>query len=1086
MTVLDADYMTALSDLCEGYSALKPPKRVSVSQGASENLIIKQPGAAGGPWSAAETPYMVEPMDMLASRKHEAVVFVGPARTGKCLDVNTPIPTPAGWVTMGALKAGDFVFGADGKPTRVLAAHDVKVGLRCYKVEFSDGSHLVADAEHLWGVERFYWKSPSWRYEVRSTESLMRDLFYAPRGDGGKRFRYRVRNTRPLQLPDRPLLVDPYLLGVWLGNGSSQHGTISCHEDDAAHYVACFEAEGHTTSVRKDGENTVYVVVDRLADGPDDLIGTFTQRLRLLGVLGAKHIPESYLFASREQRLALVRGLMDTDGYCGEERSSCEFSTISAGLANSMAVLLRSLGLRPSVCEKESTWVYNGERKFGRAYRVVFSTPDGLDVFYLPRKKTRNLSAEIDIGFRQIVNIEPVETRPVRCIAVDNASKLFLAGDGLVPTHNTAGLLQGWLAHAVVNDPGDMLLLQMTKEKAREFSKTDVDRAIRNSPRIAEFKSPRAVDANTFDTMFKHGMWLRIAWPTVSNVSGSTYRYVAITDHDRIENAENVDGEGPLFDLARKRTTTFLSRGMCLAESSPGIELTDANWQPATPHEAPPVKGILGLYNRSDRRRWYWRCIDCHTHFEAAPGLGLFNLPSDEELIDRVRSENIIKIAEQYGSRVICPHCGSLIQAKHKVALNRSGIWVPEGMDVDSDGVLQGEPPRSTIAGYWLGGVAAAYQSWKSLIERHLQGLREYALTGSEETLKATINTDQGMPYISRHLVENRANGTSIESRASEGVVRHVAPEWTRTVLVAVDVQGGVQARFEVQVHAVGVHMEQQVIDRFVIKESMREGMGGEFAPLDPARYPEDWDTITEKVLRATWRTPVEGREIQARRVVVDSGGEDGVTANAYAWFRKMRREGYGDRVRLYKGATEPKAPIVKESMVGKIGAKGRADIPLLLCNPNLLSDAVDAGLKRATPGPGYIHLPKPKHPTGNPDGWVTQAFFDELKAEVRGKNGTWQKVRKRNETFDLCRMIRAGMLSLKLDKVKDWNAVPPWLAPLEMNSLIVTREERQEMKQNVRVEAPPEPEPTPAPVRVVAPLPRRRPRRSAPSPYLR
>lgn len=183
------------------------------------------------------------------------------------------------------------------------------------------------------------------------------------------------------------------------------------------------------------------------------------------------------------------------------------------------------------------------------------------------------------------------------------------------------------MAHAIVNDPGDMLFIQMSKDKAREFSKTDIDRAIRNSPKVQAMLTGRTVDSNTFDTMFRHGMWLRTAWPTVSNVSGSTYRYTACTDYDRIENADNVGGEGPLFDLMKKRTTTFQSRGMSLIESSPGYPLTDPAWRPATAHEAPPTGGILNLYNRSDRNRWYWTCPDCHDWFEAAPGLALFDLP---------------------------------------------------------------------------------------------------------------------------------------------------------------------------------------------------------------------------------------------------------------------------------------------------------------------------------------------------------------------------------------------------------------------------------------------------------------------------
>jgi phage terminase large subunit GpA-like protein len=265
--------------------------------------------------------------------------------------------------------------------------------------------------------------------------------------------------------------------------------------------------------------------------------------------------------------------------------------------------------------------------------------------------------------------------------------------------------------------------------------------------------------------------------------------------------------------------------------------------------------------------------------------------------------------------------------------------------------------------------------------------------------------------------------------------------------------------------------------------------MGEEFAPIDPASYPEDWDVLTDKVLNATWRTPIPGREIKVVKVTVDTGGEAGknadlnVTLNAYAWFRRVRALGMSGRVMLYKGASEPKAPLMKETWQGKRKLKDKGDVPVYMCNPNLLSDAVDAGLRRDSPGPNYIHFPPPRHPETNPDGWVTQAFFDELQAEVRGPNGTWQKMRKRNETFDLCRMIRAGALRLGLDKIKDWNVVPPHLAPLELNSMVVTVEDRREMKANetVAVETPEAERPA---VRLVN-APRKSRRRSIPSTYV-
>lgn len=702
----------------------------------------------------------------------------------------------------------------------------------------------------------------------------------------------------------------------------------------------------------------------------------------------------------------------------------------------------------------------------------------GYRAFNPPNRMTISQGAAVNLVIKQTGGSagpwDPDETpymvAPMDALASRQHEAVVFVGPAR--TGKTAGLLLGWMSHNIVNDPGDMLFIQMSKEKAREFSKTDVDRALRNSPHVDAMRTGRVVDSNTHDTMFRHGMWLRIAWPTVGNVSGSTYRYVAITDIDRMENAENVDGEGPLFDLAKKRTTTFMSRGMTLVESSPGYPLTDPHWKPATPHEAPPVGGVVGIYNGSDRHRWYWACPDCRTRFEAAPGLGLFKLPSFQQLVEEVRTTNIPVMAKHF-SRVVAPCCGSVLQPEAKQHMNRSGIWLPDNARFDADDNIVGEPMQSKVRGYWLGGAAATFQSWRSMIENYLQGVKDYALTGSEEKLKTTTNVDQGIPYLSRALADTQEGTQSPQERAEIGMLQHFVPDWTRCVVASVDVQGGVGARFEVEVHAIGPFSEQALVTRFAIKDSMREGMGGTFAPIDPAGYAEDWDVLTEKLLRSTWRTNTAGREIRAKLVVIDTGGEgkgnggEGVTHNAYAWYQRIRALGLATRVMLYKGGSEPSAPVLKEVMVGGRGhVKG--NIPLYLCNPHLLSDIVDTGLRRRTPGPGYIHFPAPKHPITNPLGWLPQSFFDELQAEVRGPNGTWSKIRKRNESFDLCRMIQAGLLRLGIDKVLDWEVVPPWLAPLDRNSEIVSTEDRRAMQENVAIAQPQQ----------ARPMPVRRPRR--------
>lgn len=635
---------------------------------------------------------------------------------------------------------------------------------------------------------------------------------------------------------------------------------------------------------------------------------------------------------------------------------------------------------------------------------------------------------------------------------------------GPARTGKTAGLLLGWMAHAVVNDPGDMLMIQMSQDKAREFSKTDIDRALRYSPPLQRMMGGNQ-DDNTHDKMFRHGMWLRIAWPTASNVAGSTYRYVAITDLDRMANAENVDGEGPLFDLALKRTQTFLSRGMCLVESSPGIEIADPHWHPATAHEAPPVTGILGIYNRSDRRRFYWQCPTCDHFFEASPGLSLFGLPTEDVLLEIVREADLESIATEH-NRVVCPHCKGQIGPRSKKDLNRTGLWLQDGLIVTPKREIVGKPHESTIAGYWLGGTAAAYQSWRSIILRYLQGLRSYVLTGNEEPIRATTNTDQGMPYMPRALRDAANASRDPSNRKEPSLERYIVPDEARFLVATVDVQGGVGSRFVVQVHAVGPHREKWVIDRYSITESNRPGVDGGKAPIDPAAYAEDWDVLTERVVRSTYRTTTENVELRVRLLVCDTGGEDGVTERSYAWYRRVARAGLGIRVMLVKGVgrnIKANLPLIKQSMVGNRNPKEPGDIPLYLINSNMLKDIVDTGLRRQHPGPAYIHFPS----------WLPQAFFDELKSEVRNPDGSWSQIRKRNEAFDLLAYCEAGCIRLGVDKI-DWMNPPAWAKPLHENSERYTREERREMQEKDESVQP-----------ITEPVMRRPQRRVASSRYL-
>jgi phage terminase large subunit GpA-like protein len=339
--------------------------------------------------------------------------------------------------------------------------------------------------------------------------------------------------------------------------------------------------------------------------------------------------------------------------------------------------------------------------------------------------------------------------------------------------------------------------------------------------------------------------------------------------------------------------------------------------------------------------------------------------------------------------------------------------------------------------------------------------LREYALTGSEETLKTTTNTDQAMPYTPRVLVE-AAETAGSESREG-GLARYIVPAVARFLVATVDVQGGVNARFVVQIMAVGVNFEVWFVDRYDIKLSKREGLGTEFAPIDPASYAEDWAQLTDRVVNCTYKSETEGYELRPLLVAVDSGGEDGVTERAYAWYRSLRTVGLHHRVMLVKGASSSSAPRIRMSQLG--GSKGvKGDVPVYLFNPNQAKDTVSAWLRRKTAGPNFVHCPS----------WLPEAFYDELfRSEVRMRNGVWKQVRKRNESFDLLAYLWVACMRLAADKIKDWQKAPTWALPVPENRETMTRDDRLGMKEDA---------PSPKPQN---PTGKTRARRSSMSSYL-
>lgn len=616
----------------------------------------------------------------------------------------------------------------------------------------------------------------------------------------------------------------------------------------------------------------------------------------------------------------------------------------------------------------------------------------------------------------------PYVIEPMDCLNSREYDAVIFVGPAR--TGKTVGLIDGWITYSIICDPSDFLLVQLTQEKASEHSRKRLDRTFRCSPEIASRLSPYKNDNNVHDKYFRAGNLLKIGWPSINVLSSSDYKYVALTDYDRWP--DDVDGEGDGFSLASKRTTTFMSSGMTMVESSPGKDIVDLKYHPKSTHEAPPTTGILSLYNRGDRRRFYWQCPHCGEWLEPSMA-NMIGYRDDTDFVDASKK-----------ARLQCPHCQGVIEPSKKRDLNIGGKWLKEGQTIDKNGVIHGEGRKSRIASFWLEGPAAAYQTWEQLTYKLLTAEHEFEMTGSEETLKAVTNTDWGLPYLPRSALEQRRSDELMERR--EETEKRTVPYGCRFLLAAVDVQGGRNRRFVVQIVGYGENSERWLIDRYNIKSSMRSNSDGESLPIDPSAYPEDWDLLISDVFNKQYRIEgLDGGFMPILAMAVDSGGEDGVTDNAYKFWRRCKRDGLSKRVYLVKGDSTKRQKLITRTYPDNTSrsdrhAKARGDVPLYLLQTDQLKDRISNALSRETVGANYIHFPA----------WIGEWFFDELTYEERGQDGKWRKPGKgNNEAFDLFCYAHAIAILRGYERIKwgDEDNIPHWARLPGSNPNVIRKE---------------------------------------------
>lgn len=397
------------------------------------------------------TPRQQEFLDRVLDDRYKYCLYGGAKGGGKLLSLDTPIPTPNGWVLNKDIKIGDFVFGEDGKPVVVIHATEI-CQEEAYRLGFSDGTFIVAGVNHLWKTmtanerrsseratdefrkkrrenrekrgkgkrpdlvlqnsDRTYVYKEISTGDIRTTKEIVSSLH------AGHTINHSIRQHSPLELPKVELIIPPYTFGAWLGDGTSACGDITGIDKEI------FNA------IKKDG----FEVVKNKSKYAYRICG-LTTKLHKLDVLNNKHIPKEYLRASFSQRLALLQGIMDTDGWCDKD-GSCAITLKSKKLFDGVVELARTLGIIVNTSIVKKTCTNSPTRARDTYFNAKFVS--SISVFRLKRKRNRqNLKPNIRYTRRFITSAESIGIQPMRCIQVGNPDGMYLAGEQFIPTHNS-------------------------------------------------------------------------------------------------------------------------------------------------------------------------------------------------------------------------------------------------------------------------------------------------------------------------------------------------------------------------------------------------------------------------------------------------------------------------------------------------------------------------------------------------------------------------------------------------------------------------------------------------------------------------
>ena len=572
-----------------------------------------------------------------------------------------------------------------------------------------------------------------------------------------------------------------------------------------------------------------------------------------------------------------------------------------------------------------------------------------------------------------------------------------------------------WMLWGADADPADMLWYMQTEPGLEAHVKTRIEPMLQAHPSVRNRMSGAARD----DTLhFKRlgSMAVEFLSATTNNLINKRAGRIVADEVDAYD-----DSFGDVKTLLDVRRQTYGRRSKILmmshADKATGLN-PGADW----------TSGIMGVYADSDRRLWYWACPHCQAFSSPCPTAAreMVLVYPEAESLDVIEAE----------ARLLCPVNGCLIEDRDRRAMNLTGRWVGMGEHIDEDGRITGERVVRDTAGFWITGLMSTLnQGIGKLARNRVKAERDALVSGDHRSAKEVITKQWGWPFGAARAA-NAVDAATLADRCEDALHFGEVPEGVRFITGAADAQSN---RFELLWRGWGEAGESWILDREVMEAA-------------PATVPEDWDAMLERLfLRRFPLADGSGREMGVRGATYDSGGEPGVTEQAYDAWRRWKRKQRVRRIGMiegkdawqflpYKGESTPNAPRLQvtypDNQRRDRKVQTRGDVPLMQVNPNTFKDDMAAQLARAMPGPRYVHLPMalralvPPHP-----------LLEQLCAETR-KGKVWTKTvpSARNEMTDLMVMSHAAARLHGLHLIA-WENPPAWAAPWERNSMVTVAE---------------------------------------------